>query len=392
MRVGKGSIGLALGGCFFLGLIAPFLSAQTIAPEETEAHVGETITVRGTLHSVRPSKAGHLYFNFGDAYPKQLFSVYVSSGKAAEFAEAQTWVGQVVEVTGTVQLRDGKPQMAITSPSQIKLGDEAGGPAPVSPSSSPVPLPAASAPLEKPSSLDDLQPGRLASFTVSLSDAQKKNPAAVGRAARESFSANVVVPKGFDPKREWPILWVSVGSQGQDSLRRMVAEFASVGSRLGWVVLGVEGPGKAGSGVAEAEWVMTEAAWQTLEKKWPGCQNWPFATAGHGSYAANVGWTAAAAVREKHHLLGIFVSSLALDPLTAPWETIRPVGFQTTPVYLAAGSHDATATPAMMETVKKSLEAKGFTKVRLETADNGPLLEATQVEKALQWFAQSLGL
>jgi len=50
------------------------LLAGNITPEETGKHVGEKITVRGTVIQVFVSKSNNIYLNFGANFPNQTFA------------------------------------------------------------------------------------------------------------------------------------------------------------------------------------------------------------------------------------------------------------------------------------------------------------------------------
>jgi len=55
----------------------------------------------------------------GGAYPNQAFTAFIPSGSAAQFSNAQQYDGRTIAVTGKIQLYKGKPEIIVTSPSQI---------------------------------------------------------------------------------------------------------------------------------------------------------------------------------------------------------------------------------------------------------------------------------
>jgi hypothetical protein len=85
------------------------LFAGEITPEEAGKHIGEKLTVRGTVFQVFVSKAKNVYLNFGAKYPSQVFSGDVLIEKTpALLADGPAWLlalqGKEVTVTGTIEL------------------------------------------------------------------------------------------------------------------------------------------------------------------------------------------------------------------------------------------------------------------------------------------------
>jgi hypothetical protein len=102
--------------------IAVLAIAQTpppYTPEEAAKHVGETATVTGRVDGFHQSGKGNIFLNMGGKYPNQAFTAFIPSGSAAQFPNAQQYDGRTVAVTGKIQLYKGKPEIIVTSPSQI---------------------------------------------------------------------------------------------------------------------------------------------------------------------------------------------------------------------------------------------------------------------------------
>jgi tetratricopeptide (TPR) repeat protein len=89
-------------------------------PEETAKHVGEMATVTGKIDGVHQSGKGNIFLNMGGKYPHQAFTAWVPSASAAQFPNPQQYEGQTVSVSGKITLYRGKPEIIVTSPSQIK--------------------------------------------------------------------------------------------------------------------------------------------------------------------------------------------------------------------------------------------------------------------------------
>jgi DNA/RNA endonuclease YhcR with UshA esterase domain len=101
---------------------ATFAVAQATSnysPEEAARHVGETATVMGTVDGFHQSGKGNIFLNMGGKYPNQVFTAFIPSASAAQFANAQEYEGRTIAVTGKIELYQGKPEIRVTSQSQI---------------------------------------------------------------------------------------------------------------------------------------------------------------------------------------------------------------------------------------------------------------------------------
>jgi DNA/RNA endonuclease YhcR with UshA esterase domain len=115
-----------LPACFvslFCGLwaIAPFARAETTIPD-TDAikHIGQEVTVRGTVTKVFRSKNGNIFLDFGGTYPDVTFVVWIPDD-APEAADPglSDLEGKKVKISGTVQLYKGKPEIKVNTKDQI---------------------------------------------------------------------------------------------------------------------------------------------------------------------------------------------------------------------------------------------------------------------------------
>lgn len=98
-------------------------AAATILSKDAAAHVGEASVVRGTVAQV--SKVGALTFlNFGQAHPNSEFTVVIRSAPES-FGDLTRWQGQEVEVSGTISLFKNRPQIEVTSPSNLRAASSA---------------------------------------------------------------------------------------------------------------------------------------------------------------------------------------------------------------------------------------------------------------------------
>jgi DNA/RNA endonuclease YhcR with UshA esterase domain len=108
---------LALG----LALTAAPALAQTIQPSEAKDHVGQVVTVEGTVSNVHKVASGPATFiDMGGHYPNNVFTAVIFSSDASKFPDVETLNGKVVDITGRVTLYKGEPEIILNDPAQIK--------------------------------------------------------------------------------------------------------------------------------------------------------------------------------------------------------------------------------------------------------------------------------
>jgi DNA/RNA endonuclease YhcR with UshA esterase domain len=109
----------------FSGLVCVFAlfqaSAETLIPDtEAAQHVGQAVSVEGTITKVFKSKNGNTFLNFGGDYPNVTFVVWIpeDAPEAADPGLAKI-EGKKVKVSGTIQLYRGKPEIKVSTKEQI---------------------------------------------------------------------------------------------------------------------------------------------------------------------------------------------------------------------------------------------------------------------------------
>lgn len=90
--------------------------AGDIAPADAKAHVGEAVTVKGTVEEVKVS-AKAIFLDFGGKYPNQVFSVVAFNMDWTDALKA--YQGKPIAVKGTVVLYKGKPEIGLHGLDQI---------------------------------------------------------------------------------------------------------------------------------------------------------------------------------------------------------------------------------------------------------------------------------
>jgi len=101
-------------------IAAPANDPIVIKDSEAIQYVGKEVEVRGRVVSVTSSPLGTAFINFGGEYPNQTFAGLIEAGSAIATDQRLTMIqGKTVSITGTIRLRDGKPEIEIVSADQI---------------------------------------------------------------------------------------------------------------------------------------------------------------------------------------------------------------------------------------------------------------------------------
>ena len=92
----------------------------TIGAAQAAAHIGKQVTVTGIVAqvSIRPSL---IFLNFSKPYPDSPFTAIIRNSHTNEFDQLSALKGKSVAVKGRVKDYNGKPEMELTSKSQLKL-------------------------------------------------------------------------------------------------------------------------------------------------------------------------------------------------------------------------------------------------------------------------------
>jgi len=105
-------------------IAAPADKPKVIKDSEATRYVGEEVEVRGRVVSVTTSPLGTAFINFGGEYPNQKFAGFIAAGSRIATDQRLTMIqGKIISITGTIELRQGKPEINIVSADQIKVLD-----------------------------------------------------------------------------------------------------------------------------------------------------------------------------------------------------------------------------------------------------------------------------
>ena len=103
----------------FAVLCAACAQTSNYTAVEAAKHVGETATITGRVDGVQHLSNGNTFLNMGGKYPNQAFTAFIPSSSAGQFSKPQQYEGRTVAVSGKIALHKGKPEIVVTSPSQI---------------------------------------------------------------------------------------------------------------------------------------------------------------------------------------------------------------------------------------------------------------------------------
>ena len=100
---------------------APAL-AETISVTDVGSHVGQTMTVEGVVSGVHSARSGAVTFvDMGGSYPNNLFAGVIFASDMAHVGDVTGLTGKKVDITGTIQMYKGKPEIIVKSADQIKV-------------------------------------------------------------------------------------------------------------------------------------------------------------------------------------------------------------------------------------------------------------------------------
>jgi DNA/RNA endonuclease YhcR with UshA esterase domain len=106
--------------CFSVNAIS-----QTKIPKystkEAKNHKGQYATVKGTVYDVNVSETGTVSFVMDGNYPKHLFTAVIFKKDVPKFPEVNEYTGLTLEVTGVIKMSEGKPEIILKSPKQIRI-------------------------------------------------------------------------------------------------------------------------------------------------------------------------------------------------------------------------------------------------------------------------------
>ena len=236
-----------------------------------------------------------------------------------------------------------------------------------------------------------VSPGETLRVSVPLSAAEKLYASDTGTAVPDTGVAVIAVPRGFDPKKAWPVL-VAFSTSDADRLNRddLVQFYRDAALSQGWIVIAGDGQSFAPRDTNGWRAAMTFAALDALHRSFPGSMKWPVALAGFSGGAKRASLLAPVFYLEGYHLCGIYLAGVNQDVLSVSYRKSRlGSAFLNIPVFISSGMNDAIAPLASAREVARSIASSGFTRVRFETFAGGHAVKKAHVIEALRWFRNS---
>jgi len=197
----------------------------------------------------------------------------------------------------------------------------------------------------------------------------------------EKISVGVLLPEGFDPGRDWPVLVVNAPSKFMNVDHLECCFMAAAAA--GYIAVAGDGPGN--------RWVKMGTALAFLHEHWPQSRSWKLAFGGFSGGAKASGLAGAMASKAGYSVIGMWMGGCNQDFATVGFTQYKPrkSAFMNVPVYLASGTVDDIATPRHHEAVVRSLRHSGFSCVRLVFYEGGhhPVPQ-DKVKEGLEWFLE----
>lgn len=108
--------------CGFWWMAGTIRAETIIADADALKHVGQNVTVEGTITKVFKSRNGNTFLNFGGNYPDVTFVVWIpQDAPEATDSGLSNLQGRKVKITGTIQLYRDKPEIKVTTKEQIVI-------------------------------------------------------------------------------------------------------------------------------------------------------------------------------------------------------------------------------------------------------------------------------
>jgi len=85
------------------------------------SHAGETGCVSGRVLKVFTSRGGNTFLDFCEDYRECPFTSTIFSSDKSKFGDLQSLTGRQVEIRGPITVYQGKPEIIIRDPEQIRL-------------------------------------------------------------------------------------------------------------------------------------------------------------------------------------------------------------------------------------------------------------------------------
>lgn len=235
---------------------------------------------------------------------------------------------------------------------------------------------------------ESLSPGQTMSALVPLSRQEKAYASDATNSVPDTAVAVIATPRGFDPRKTWPVL-VVFSTSNFDRLNRddLVQFYRNAALSDGWLVIAGDGRGPAPNDTNGWRAAMTLAALDALHKSFPGSAQWPVALAGFSGGAKRASLLAPVLYLKGCRLCGMYLTGMNQDVLSVSYRKSRlgPM-FLTVPIFISSGTNDPIAPVERAREVAGEIRHTGFKSVRFETFAGGHAVKNVHTIQALRWF------
>lgn len=95
--------------------------AATITPANADKHIGENATVEGVIADVQMTPNGMILLELGGRDPDNKFVAVIFPKNAPAFGPLGGYIGQLVQISGAIQIYHGKPEITLINEGQIQV-------------------------------------------------------------------------------------------------------------------------------------------------------------------------------------------------------------------------------------------------------------------------------
>jgi hypothetical protein len=109
----------------FIAISSAYAQSRRITASEAKSHVGERVTVCGTVSGARfadKTKGQPTFLNLDEPYPKQIFTIVIWGSDRSKFGEPEkNYRDKRICSTGKITTYRGTPEMGATDPAEIEI-------------------------------------------------------------------------------------------------------------------------------------------------------------------------------------------------------------------------------------------------------------------------------
>jgi hypothetical protein len=108
----------------FLGLFLMIASAkaETIKACDADKYIDKLVTAEGVVDEVHHAASGKVIFlDLCGHYPNYALAIPLFSKDAPKFPDIDSLEGKAIEVKGVIKLYQGRPEIILNDPEQIKV-------------------------------------------------------------------------------------------------------------------------------------------------------------------------------------------------------------------------------------------------------------------------------